>query len=67
VRCSSGKDKEAEARLTQAAQTIETVAAKLATPSLRERFLGAEPVVAVYAALGRRPPSATGRGFTNLA
>ncbi|MBI2876170.1 MAG: tetratricopeptide repeat protein, partial [Candidatus Tectomicrobia bacterium] len=50
-----GKDKEAEEQLLQAAQTIEAIAQKLQTPNLHRSFLGAEPVLEVYRALGRRP------------
>jgi hypothetical protein len=52
-----GRDKDAETQLGSAAQTIETILARLITPRLRESFLGAEPVQAVYRALGRRPPA----------
>ncbi|MGH8542583.1 MAG: AAA family ATPase [Gammaproteobacteria bacterium] len=51
-----GRDKDAEDSLVEAAQTIETIAGKLTTPSLRLSFLRAEPVVDVYRTLGRRPP-----------
>jgi hypothetical protein len=50
-----GRDKEAEASFIGAAQTIEAIASKLTTPSLRRSFLGAEPVLDVYRTLGRRP------------
>jgi tetratricopeptide (TPR) repeat protein len=53
-----GRDKEAEARLIQATQTIEAIAANLQTPRLRHSFLNAAPVLEVYAALGHRPPPA---------
>jgi class 3 adenylate cyclase/tetratricopeptide (TPR) repeat protein len=53
------RDKEAEAQLTQAIQTIEAIAANLHTPRLRHSFLNAAPVLKVYEALGHRPPSAT--------
>ncbi|MBI4330236.1 MAG: tetratricopeptide repeat protein, partial [Chloroflexi bacterium] len=53
-----GRDREAEAQLLHAAQTIEAIAEKLRTPSLRQSFLGAEPVLEVYRALGHRPPQA---------
>ena len=36
-----GRDKEAEAQLTQATQTIEAIAANLHTPRLRHSFLSA--------------------------
>ena len=52
-----GRDKDAEAAFTGAAQMIEAIARKLTTPSLRRSFLGAEPVIEVHRALGRRPPS----------
>ncbi len=51
-----GREKEAEANFTQAARTIEAIAEKLTTVSLRRSFLGAEPVLEVYRTLGRRPP-----------
>ena len=51
-----GRDQEAEAQLTQATQTIATMAATLHTPRLRHSFLRAPPVLEVYAALGHRPP-----------
>jgi class 3 adenylate cyclase/tetratricopeptide (TPR) repeat protein len=51
-----GRDREAEAQLTAAAQTIESIAAKLVTPQLRRSFLGAEPVADVFQTLGRTPP-----------
>ena len=51
-----GRDKEAEAQLTQATQTIAAIAATLHTPRLRHSFLSAAPVLEVYAALGHRPP-----------
>ena len=54
-----GREQEAEAHLTQATQTIETIAAHLQIGSLSHSFLRAAPVVEVYAALGRRPPPAT--------
>jgi class 3 adenylate cyclase/tetratricopeptide (TPR) repeat protein len=55
-----GKDKEAEAQFTQAVKVIEAIAEKLRTPRLHRSFLGAEPVLEVYRALGRRPPLITG-------
>lgn len=55
-----GKDKEAEAQFTQAVKVIEAIAEKLRTPHLHRSFLGAEPVLEVYRALGRRPPLITG-------
>jgi tetratricopeptide (TPR) repeat protein len=51
-----GRDREAEAQLTAAAQTIESIATKLVTPQLRRSFLGAEPVADVFRTLGRTPP-----------
>jgi class 3 adenylate cyclase/tetratricopeptide (TPR) repeat protein len=51
-----GRDQEAEALFTEAATTIETLAARLQAPTLRRSFLGAEPVLDVYRTLGRRPP-----------
>ncbi len=54
-----GREKEAEAQIVEAAQTIEAIADKLRTPDLRRSFLGGEPVLEVYRTLGRRPPPAT--------
>jgi len=51
-----GRDEDAAAQVAGAAHTIEAIAAKLATPSLRRSFLTAGPVVEVYRALGHRPP-----------
>jgi predicted ATPase len=51
-----GRDRDAEESLAEARQTIETIADKLTTPSLRLSFLRAEPVIDVYRMLGRRPP-----------
>jgi tetratricopeptide (TPR) repeat protein len=51
-----GRDKDAEETFTGARETIETIVAKLTTPSLRRSFLGAEPVIDVYRTLGRRLP-----------
>src|SRR5207245_5087181 len=51
-----GRDTEAEAQLTAAAQTIELIATKLVTPPLRRSFLAAGPVAHVFRALGRTPP-----------
>jgi ATP/maltotriose-dependent transcriptional regulator MalT len=51
-----GRDKEAEAQLTQATQTIEAIAATLHIPRLRHSFLSAAPVLEIYALLGHRPP-----------
>jgi hypothetical protein len=52
-----GRDRDAEAQLTQAAETIEGIAGRLTTVSLRRSFLGAEPVLEVYRALARRLPA----------
>ena len=57
-----GRDKEAEAQLTQATQTIEAMAANVHTPRLRHSFLSAAPVLEVYAALGHRPPQQNEEG-----
>jgi len=54
-----GRDKEAEAQLTQATQTIAAIAANLQTLRLRHSFLSAVPVLQVYEVLGHQPPSAT--------
>ncbi|MBI3796070.1 MAG: AAA family ATPase [Deltaproteobacteria bacterium] len=54
-----GKDKEAETQFTQAVKVIEAIAEKLRTPHLHRSFLGAEPVLEVYRALGQRPPLIT--------
>jgi class 3 adenylate cyclase/tetratricopeptide (TPR) repeat protein len=51
-----GREKDAEAHCLQAIQTIEAIANKLKTPSLRRSFLAAEPVGDIYRTLGRRPP-----------
>jgi class 3 adenylate cyclase/tetratricopeptide (TPR) repeat protein len=51
-----GRDRDAEAQLTAAAQTIESIAEKLVTPPLRRSFLGAEPVADVFQTLRRTPP-----------
>lgn len=48
-----GRDREAEAELSAAALTIETIAARLVTPALRTSFLTAEPVRELYRTLGR--------------
>ncbi|MBI3045713.1 MAG: hypothetical protein HYY78_23135, partial [Betaproteobacteria bacterium] len=56
ARMGKDKEKEAEAQFLQAAQTIEVIAEKLQTPGLHRSFLGAEPILEVYRALGRRPP-----------
>jgi hypothetical protein len=59
-----GRDQEAEAQLTQAAQIIEASAANLQTLRLRHSFLSAAPVLEVYAALGHHPPPAALRRET---
>lgn len=53
------RDHDAEVQLTQAAQTIEALAADLRTPRLLDSFLNAAPVVDLYHTLGRRPPLRT--------
>jgi class 3 adenylate cyclase/tetratricopeptide (TPR) repeat protein len=53
-----GREQEAEAHYIQATHTIEAIADKLTTPSLRRSFLTAEPVVDLYRTLGQRPPPA---------
>jgi tetratricopeptide (TPR) repeat protein len=53
-----GRDEEAQAHFAEAARVIETMAGKLTTSGLRRSFLGAEPVLEIYRALGRRPPQA---------
>jgi class 3 adenylate cyclase/tetratricopeptide (TPR) repeat protein len=52
-----GKDTEAEAMLQEAAGVITRIAKKVSDQQLQKRFLEAEPVAAVYRALGRRPAS----------
>ncbi len=54
-----GRDRDAERQYIEAAQTIEAIASKLMTPSLRRSFLDADQVQDVYRALGRRPPQST--------
>ena len=51
-----GQDREAEAQLIAAADTIESIATNLVTPHLRQSFLGASRVADVFQALGRRAP-----------
>jgi len=51
-----GQDREAEAQLTAAADTLESIAAKLVTPDLRRSFLAAQPVAGVFQTLGRTAP-----------
>jgi class 3 adenylate cyclase/tetratricopeptide (TPR) repeat protein len=53
-----GHEDDAAAYFRQAVQTIEALADKLQTLSLRRSFLAAEPVVDIYRTLGHRPPSA---------
>jgi hypothetical protein len=53
-----GHEKEAEAHFAQATHTIETIAHKLTTPSLRRSFLSAGPVEDIYRLLGHLPPPA---------
>lgn len=53
-----GRDRDAEAFLTQAAQTIEAIAAEVPDPVLRASFTSALPVAEVYRRLGRRPQPA---------
>jgi tetratricopeptide (TPR) repeat protein len=57
-----GRDQEAEAQLTQATHTIESIAATLHTPRLRQSFLSAAPVLEMYAILGHRPPPQDAEG-----
>jgi tetratricopeptide (TPR) repeat protein len=52
----AGHDAQAEVTYAEAAQVIEAIAWGLTIPGLRRSLLGAEPVLAVYRALGRRPP-----------
>ena len=51
-----GRERDAEGQLTAAARTIESIAARLVTPQMRQRFLAAEPVGLVFQALGRSAP-----------
>ncbi len=51
-----GRDAEALAQLTAAAETIQSIAAKLVTPQLRRSFLAAEQVAGVFQTLGRTAP-----------
>jgi len=53
-----GREHDAEAHFMQAAQTIEALADKLQTSSLRRSFLAAEAVADIYRTLGHRPPPA---------
>ncbi|MGH7786725.1 MAG: hypothetical protein ACRERC_07650, partial [Candidatus Binatia bacterium] len=52
----AGEEREAEAYLTQAAQTVEAIAAQLYDPHLRASFLRDRPVTELYRLFGRRPP-----------
>jgi Flp pilus assembly protein TadD len=54
-----GREHDAEAHFSQAAQTIEALADKLQTPRLRRSFLMAAPVVELYQIVGSHPPLAT--------
>ena len=51
-----GQDREAEAQLSGAAQSLERVLGKLCTPRLRQSVLTDERVRGLYRALGRRLP-----------
>ena len=51
-----GKDKEAEAQLSSAAQAIEGILSKLQTPRLLQALLTAARVREIYNSLGRRLP-----------
>jgi tetratricopeptide (TPR) repeat protein len=51
-----GRDNEVEAQFVKAADAIEAVASKLKTRALSRSLLSAEPVRAVYKALGRQVP-----------
>jgi len=54
-----GQERAAETYLTQAAQTIESIATTVGDPALQAAFTRAAPVAEVYHCLGRRPlPSA---------
>jgi hypothetical protein len=52
-----GRERDAEGQLTAAARTIESIAAKLVAPQMRQRFLAAEPVTLVFQTLGRSAPN----------
>ncbi len=54
-----GRDREAEIQLSVAARSIESIAAKLTTPRLRQHFMSSDPVADVYRALGRPVPAPT--------
>jgi hypothetical protein len=53
-----GKDKQAESAFTNAAGTIESVAAKLTTENLIRSSLGSPPVVEIFGVLGKKRPIA---------
>jgi tetratricopeptide (TPR) repeat protein len=53
-----GRDNEVEAQFVKAADAIESVTSKLKTRALSQSLLKSETVLAVYKALGRRPPAA---------
>ena len=50
-----GRDRDAETYLTQAAQTIEAIAASVGDPTLRASFVRNDMVADVYRRLGHRP------------
>ncbi len=52
-----GRDTAAEAALVGAVRTIESIAASLTTPHLRQSLLAAAPVLEVYRTLGRHLPA----------
>lgn len=52
-----GKDDEAALHWTEAAATLDGLAANVTTPTLRRSFLSAEPVLEVYRIVGRQPPT----------
>jgi class 3 adenylate cyclase/tetratricopeptide (TPR) repeat protein len=52
-----GRDADAQRHWETAAGTLDAIARELTTPSLQQSFAAAAPVVAVYRALGRRPPA----------
>jgi len=51
----SGRDKEAETHYTKATQILESLAAMLQQPRMRQHFLQAPPAWEIYNALGHRP------------
>lgn len=55
-----GQEREAETHFNRAAQTIEAIASQVETRQLRQSFVHAAPVLAVYNTLHRRPPSQMG-------